>query len=52
MDRNAALLRRFLAGDADGAAADLNRYLADSERTLQDMVDDAAPPDPPDTVGA
>jgi DNA-binding GntR family transcriptional regulator len=39
VDRNASLLRRFLAGDADGAAADLNRYLADSERMLQDIVD-------------
>ena len=50
VDRNAGLLRRFLAGDADGAAADLNRYLADSERMLQAMVDDAAPVGPPDTV--
>jgi DNA-binding GntR family transcriptional regulator len=44
VDRNAGLLRRFLAGDADGAAADLNRYLTDSERMLQDMVDRAGPP--------
>jgi DNA-binding GntR family transcriptional regulator len=50
VDRNAGLLRRFLAGDADGAAADLNRYLKDSERTLQAMVDGAVPPGPPDTV--
>ena len=50
VDRNAGLLRRFLAGDTDGAAADLNRYLADSERMLQAMVDDAAPVGPPDTV--
>lgn len=39
VDRNAGLLRRFLAGDADGAAADLNRYLTDSERMLQAIVD-------------
>ena len=51
VDRNAGLLRRFLAGDADGAAADLNRYLADSERMLQGMVDGAALVGPPDTVG-
>ena len=39
VDRNVGLLRRFLAGDADGAAADLNRYLTDSERMLQGLVD-------------
>jgi DNA-binding GntR family transcriptional regulator len=50
VDRNAGLLRRFLAGDADGAAADLNRYLMDSERVLQAMVDGAVPAGPPDTV--
>jgi DNA-binding GntR family transcriptional regulator len=50
VDRNAGLLRRFLAGDADGAAADLNRYLMDSERMLQAMVDGAVTAGPPDTV--
>lgn len=50
VDRNAGLLRRFLAGDADGAAADLNRYLTDSERMLQDMVDRAGTAAVPDTV--
>jgi DNA-binding GntR family transcriptional regulator len=50
VDRNAGLLRRFLAGDADGAAADLNRYLTDSERTLQDIVDGAGVPGAADTV--
>lgn len=50
VDRNAGLLRRFLAGDADGAAADLNRYLTDSERMLQQMVDRAGTAGTPDTV--
>jgi DNA-binding GntR family transcriptional regulator len=50
VDRNASLLRRFLSGDADGAAADLNRYLTDSERMLQDIVDGAAVPGAADTV--
>ena len=50
VDRNAGLLRRFLAGDADGAAADLNRYLADSERMLQAMVDGTGATDAADTV--
>lgn len=50
VDRNAGLLRRFLAGDAAGAAADLNRYLTDSERMLQARVDDAALPGAPATV--
>ncbi|WP_423463008.1 GntR family transcriptional regulator [Promicromonospora sp. MS192] len=50
VDRNAGLLRRFLAGDAAGAADDLNRYLTDSERMLQDMVDRAGAAGTPDTV--
>lgn len=50
VDRNASLLRRFLSGDADGAAADLNRYLTDSERMLQDIVDGAAVRGAADTV--
>jgi len=50
VDRNAGLLRRFLAGDADGAAADLNRYLMDSERMLQGMVDAAGTARAADTV--
>ncbi len=50
VDRNAGLLRRFLAGDADGAAADLNRYLEDSEQMLQAMVDGAGAGDAADTV--
>lgn len=50
VDRNAGLLRRFLAGDAAGAAADLDRYLADSERMLQDLVDGAAEGPAADTV--
>ncbi|GAA4694632.1 GntR family transcriptional regulator [Promicromonospora umidemergens] len=50
VDRNAGLLRRFLAGDADGAAADLNRYLTDSERMLQAIVDGAGAPGPAATV--
>lgn len=50
VDRNASLLRRFLSGDADGAAADLNRYLTDSERMLQDIVDGAGVPGVADTV--
>ena len=50
VDRNASLLRRFLSGDADGAAADLNRYLTDSERMLQDIVDGAGVPGTADTV--
>jgi DNA-binding GntR family transcriptional regulator len=50
VDRNAALLRRFLAGDADGAAADLDRYLEDSERMLQAIVDGAGAGDAADTV--
>ncbi|MGI5188322.1 GntR family transcriptional regulator [Promicromonospora sp. CA-289599] len=50
VDRNASLLRRFLSGDADGAAADLNRYLTDSERMLQDIVDGAGVPGAADTV--
>ncbi|MFI6425714.1 GntR family transcriptional regulator [Promicromonospora sp. NPDC050880] len=50
VDRNAGLLRRFLAGDAAGAADDLNRYLTDSERMLQDMVDRAGAAGAPDTV--
>lgn len=50
VDRNASLLRRFLSGDADGAAADLNRYLTDSERMLQDIVDGAEVPAAADTV--
>ncbi|GAA2242207.1 GntR family transcriptional regulator [Promicromonospora sukumoe] len=50
VDRNAGLLRRFLGGDAEGAAADLERYLVDSEHALQSVVDaDAARP-APDTV--
>lgn len=50
VDRNASLLRRFLSGDADGAAADLNGYLTDSERMLQDIVDGAGVPGAADTV--
>lgn len=50
VDRNASLLRRFLSGDADGAAADLNRYLTDSERMLQDIVDGAGVAGAADTV--
>ena len=50
VDRNAGLLRRFLSGDAPGAAADLNRYLTDSERMLQSMVDADAAEAPADTV--
>ncbi|WP_020017951.1 GntR family transcriptional regulator [Promicromonospora sukumoe] len=50
VDRNAGLLRRFLGGDAAGAAADLDRYLSDSQRMLQSVVDaDGARP-APDTV--